>query len=331
MAPEMNYGLNNDDLGKDRRADARADARADSRPGYGGTGPRKPARSGFRFLGVPLGWWTAGAMLLAVVGLAFYGYYTVFNQGNFANSNNDPMTEAVPGAATGVADANIANGAGNTAVPLGDNNMISGENLNREVMNNLTNDKNYVAGHEKLQPPPESQNLPPSMTDKSLVIKSEPPAKSVPLPPTVKSPGKDLGKDLAVANSSTGDAAASNSLSEPAKTEPNNAPTQAKSKPVAQNNAANSGAVISGFSSKNWAIQLLAAHKPDAIKSTWKKLQTQYDVLAPLSMRIEQVNHGENDVVYRLQAGPFTTRQMAESTCEKLSSEGQSCLVVKPH
>ncbi|MCX8505150.1 MAG: hypothetical protein ORN98_00850, partial [Alphaproteobacteria bacterium] len=198
MAPEMNYGMNNDGLGKDRRADARTD----SMPGYGGTGPRKPARSGFRFLGVPLGWWTAGVMLLAVVCLAFYAYYTVFNTGNPANSNNDAMTDSVPGAAIGaapgVADGNNAN---NSGLPLGDNTVNSGENLNREVMNNLTNDKNYVAGHEKLQPPPENQNLPTTMTDKSLVIKSQPPVKSVLLPPSTKDAGKTVGKDLALTNS----------------------------------------------------------------------------------------------------------------------------------
>ena len=200
-----------------------------------------------------------------------------------------------------------------------------------EVMNNLTNDKAYVAGHEKLQPPPENQNLPPTMTDKSLVIKSQPPVKSVPLPPSVK----DAGKDLAAANSATAnEVQASKALPEATKTDVSAAPTQVKPKEVAQNNAANSGnsgTVNSGYSSKNWGVQLLAAHKPDAIKSAWKKLQSQYDVLAPLSMRIEQVNHGENDVVYRLQAGPFATRQLAQSACERLSSEGQSCLVVKPH
>ena len=36
MAPEMNYGLNKDDLGKDRRADAR--------PIYGDATTRKPSK-----------------------------------------------------------------------------------------------------------------------------------------------------------------------------------------------------------------------------------------------------------------------------------------------
>ena len=63
-------------------------------------------------------------MLLAVVGLAFYGYYTVFNAGNLQNTNNEATNEAMPGVAAG-------DNANNSVVPLGDNTVVNGENLNR--------------------------------------------------------------------------------------------------------------------------------------------------------------------------------------------------------
>ncbi|MDI9350288.1 MAG: SPOR domain-containing protein [Candidatus Symbiobacter sp.] len=324
MAPE-----NNSDLDKEGRLDRNSDRRA----GYGPNPQRKPVKKGRYVLGIPLGWWAGLLVLVALVALVYQGYYSLFNQdappANMSNLSTADMPDPT-------ADAT------GTSLSLGDDNITKGDKLNQEVLNTLTSDKGYAPGQEKLQPPPENQNLPPALTDKHLTPKtqtvtSQPPVMSVPLPPSLKSDAKGEGGNIdpGATSQTLGNPALDNNDAPPAPAKKPAAPKKPPNPELASHNGAVTGTrklSNQGFSNQSWAIQLLAAHKQDAVKSAWGQLQSQYDdVLGTLSLHIEPVTEGDNNVIYRLQAGPFTSHALAKAACDKLAAVGQSCFVIKPH
>lgn len=78
-------------------------------------------------------------------------------------------------------------------------------------------------------------------------------------------------------------------------------------------------------------IQLAAVKTHDAAQAAWKKLAKNYpDVLKGLTPNIVKVNRGTDGALFRVQGGPFATRDAAESTCSKLKQKSQPCLVVAP-
>jgi cell division septation protein DedD len=79
-------------------------------------------------------------------------------------------------------------------------------------------------------------------------------------------------------------------------------------------------------------IQLAAVKTHDAAQAAWKKMTKSYpDVLKGLALNIVKVDRGGADgAMFRVQGGPFASRDAAESACSKLKQKSQACLVVSP-
>jgi cell division septation protein DedD len=77
-------------------------------------------------------------------------------------------------------------------------------------------------------------------------------------------------------------------------------------------------------------IQLAAVKTHDAAQAAWKKLTKSYpDVLKGLALNIVKADRS-GGAVFRVQGGPFASRDAAESACSKLKQKSQACLVVSP-
>ena len=79
-------------------------------------------------------------------------------------------------------------------------------------------------------------------------------------------------------------------------------------------------------------IQLAAVKTHDAAQAAWKKMTKSYpDVLKGLALNIIKVDRsGADGALFRVQGGPFASRDAAESACTKLKQKSQACLVVGP-
>ncbi|WP_022727107.1 SPOR domain-containing protein [Fodinicurvata sediminis] len=93
-----------------------------------------------------------------------------------------------------------------------------------------------------------------------------------------------------------------------------------------QEPSVSSQSVAQGF-----RIQLAAVRSTEAAEAEWQRLQAKHEaLLGSLSLNIERAELGEQGVYYRIQAGPFSDEQAAETLCEDLKSRDQACLVRSP-
>jgi cell division septation protein DedD len=80
-----------------------------------------------------------------------------------------------------------------------------------------------------------------------------------------------------------------------------------------------------------YRIQLAAVKSESAAKAAWVKLSKEHvEQLNGMSLRVEEVDHGADGVLYRVQAGPVADRAAAQNLCAQLKSKAQPCLVVAP-
>lgn len=78
-------------------------------------------------------------------------------------------------------------------------------------------------------------------------------------------------------------------------------------------------------------IQLAAVRSTEAAEAEWQRLQAKHEaLLGSLSLNVERAELGEQGVYYRIQAGPLSDKQAAETLCEDLKSRDQACLVRSP-
>jgi uncharacterized protein len=74
----------------------------------------------------------------------------------------------------------------------------------------------------------------------------------------------------------------------------------------------------------NWRIQLGAFSEEDNAKKLWTSLEGQIPDLASLQPYLKAAGG-----LIRLQAGPFSDKTSAESTCNKIRTTGQACIAVQ--
>ncbi len=81
-----------------------------------------------------------------------------------------------------------------------------------------------------------------------------------------------------------------------------------------------------------WRVQLASLNSRAAAEQNWKTIQqTNMDVLGKLSLNVQTVTlSGGRGTYYRLQAGPFASRNAASAACTRLKARNQGCLVVQP-
>jgi cell division septation protein DedD len=183
-------------------------------------------------------------------------------------------------------------------------------NQDIRVYNELNGAKPAKDG-EVLLPPPETPVAPPApaapaAADKPAADHATAEVPIVPVPPAEVAPA-------AGANAPASASTAPTSNDKAADTPPANQPAQVAT-------------AASAF-----RIQLAAVKTHDAAQAAWKKLTKNYpDVLKGLKPNIVKVDRGAEGTLFRVQGGPFASRDAAESACSKLKQKSQPCLVVAP-
>lgn len=88
---------------------------------------------------------------------------------------------------------------------------------------------------------------------------------------------------------------------------------------------------LSSANTESFRVQLAAYRTPKAAATRWQTLKTRHeDLLGALELTVTQVNLGKRGVFHRLQAGPYTSRAVADNACTVLRERNQACLVVSP-
>jgi len=90
-------------------------------------------------------------------------------------------------------------------------------------------------------------------------------------------------------------------------------------------------AALASANTESFRVQLAAYRTPNAAATRWQTLKTRHeDLLGALELTVTQINLGKRGVFHRLQAGPYTTRAVADNACTALRERNQACLVVSP-
>ena len=80
----------------------------------------------------------------------------------------------------------------------------------------------------------------------------------------------------------------------------------------------------------NYQVQLLAGRNEDDVRNAWAKLKAQNgDLLGSLSPVLAPTRLGDRGTYYRLRAGPLESETKARAVCNRLSSRGASCIVIR--
>jgi cell division septation protein DedD len=75
-------------------------------------------------------------------------------------------------------------------------------------------------------------------------------------------------------------------------------------------------------------VQLASLKTQDAAQATWLRVQDRYAaLLGGVQGRVERADLGERGIYYRVQAGPFPSRETAAEVCRQLKAQGQNCLI----
>lgn len=81
----------------------------------------------------------------------------------------------------------------------------------------------------------------------------------------------------------------------------------------------------SGVSKGSWQLQLLASSDADSVKKSWNSLSKKHNGLKNIPYEIEESKLDNGNLIYRLKAGRFTSKENADKLCSELKSEGLSC------
>ncbi len=79
-----------------------------------------------------------------------------------------------------------------------------------------------------------------------------------------------------------------------------------------------------------WRVQIGALANRQGAKTAWARVQDLHeDLLGPLDLRLQQTTV-DSATFYRIQGGPLSSLEQAQSLCAALEARDQSCLVVRP-
>lgn len=87
--------------------------------------------------------------------------------------------------------------------------------------------------------------------------------------------------------------------------------------------------VAPGTGSNTYRIQIAAVASEEKAQSTWKTAIKKHSFLSGLTLTVDKVTRSGN-LFYRVQAGPFDSKQAAADMCSKLKSNNAACMIVKP-
>lgn len=118
----------------------------------------------------------------------------------------------------------------------------------------------------------------------------------------------------------------------PPKAPPVEAPAKAKKLAPKPKAAAQKKTTVAKRSpSGSYRVQMSSLRSQAAVQKSWVALRKRHsDLLGRLALSIEPVTlKGGKGTYYRMQAGPFTSRNRASALCASLKRRKQSCIVVK--
>lgn len=78
-----------------------------------------------------------------------------------------------------------------------------------------------------------------------------------------------------------------------------------------------------------FVLQLQSLRDEKSARASWAHLTKRYAALSGHALDIEKADLGDKGVWYRVRAAGFATKAAAASTCAKLKSAGQDCIVKK--
>jgi cell division protein FtsN len=88
-------------------------------------------------------------------------------------------------------------------------------------------------------------------------------------------------------------------------------------------------AAVKPASKGAYVLQLQALRDEKSARASWAHLTKRYAALSGHALDIERADLGDKGVWYRVRAAGFATKAAATSTCAKLKSAGQDCIVKK--
>lgn len=81
----------------------------------------------------------------------------------------------------------------------------------------------------------------------------------------------------------------------------------------------------------SYRLQLGAFGSRRSTEIAWEQLKTRHPFpLGSLSLEVEPLTRPNSATLFRLRAGPFTSRAEADRACQSLKDNGQGCFVVAP-
>jgi len=82
---------------------------------------------------------------------------------------------------------------------------------------------------------------------------------------------------------------------------------------------------------QGWRLQLAALKDRETAEGLWRRLSGEAsDLVSDIEHRIERADLGDRGTFYRLQIGPFASREAAAQRCQALEAAGYGCFPVSP-
>ncbi|MBQ8870952.1 MAG: SPOR domain-containing protein [Alphaproteobacteria bacterium] len=81
----------------------------------------------------------------------------------------------------------------------------------------------------------------------------------------------------------------------------------------------------SSISKGSWQLQLLASSDADSVKKSWNDLSKKHNGLKNQPYEIEESKLDNGNMIYRLKAGNFDSKDKADKLCSELKTEGLNC------
>lgn len=107
--------------------------------------------------------------------------------------------------------------------------------------------------------------------------------------------------------------------------------TTALEQPHADGGAVPEQATEDAVFDKSWRLQLLALKNEDEVQKEWARMRNAApDLLGGLTHKIVPAYLGDRGTFYRLQTGPFASRDAAGSRCRALKAAGLNCFIIAP-
>lgn len=80
-----------------------------------------------------------------------------------------------------------------------------------------------------------------------------------------------------------------------------------------------------------YRIQIGSLRSEEAARTAWeRRVKDHGEILGSLSLLVKRVDLGKKGVYYRVQAGPFKSKEAAARSCDALKQQKVGCFVVRP-